>query len=349
VAIDILADAATWRGFACCRLAQREEEMALAARQRIIWMAVIVFVLAAGGLLFYLASREQPYDPSFDTGVAEPAYRTDRPRVLYDEAHLNVHSADGGYKGFADLITNDGYDVQRNRDAFMADRLAGVAVLVIVGARGHKYAHNTPAFTESEIAAVDQWVRSGGSLLLITDHYPFGAAAEPLGRRLGVDVASGMVEDPLHHEPSLGQSHLIFSRANGLLHDHPITQGRNRAERIERVLTFTGTSLRGPAEGSAFLSLSDAAVDRPASAPIVEKNGGNVRVTVNYGDPVSAGGRAQGLALGVGKGRVVVLGEAGMLSAQRNGRGGSPVGMNFPGYDNRQLALNILHWLSRLL
>lgn len=28
---------------------------------------------------------------------------------------------------------------------------------------------------------------------------------------------------------------------------------------------------------------------------------------------------------------------------------GQLVGMNVPGYDNRQLPLNILHWLSRLL
>jgi hypothetical protein len=44
----------------------------------------------------------------------------------------------------------------------------------------------------------------------------------------------------------------------------------------------------------------------------------------------------------------VVLGEAGMLRAQRD-RGRERVGMNVPGYDNRQLALNILHWLSRVL
>jgi len=37
-----------------------------------------------------------------------------------------------------------------------------------------------------------------------------------------------------------------------------------------------------------------------------------------------------------------------MLRAQRPRRG-LPVGMNVPGYDNRQLALNIMHWLSRLL
>jgi hypothetical protein len=327
-----------------------EETMTFASRRGIIRIAVIVFGLAAGGgLLFYLANRERLYDPNFDTRIAEPAYRTDHPRFLYDEAHRNVHTANGRYKGFVELISNDGYELKLNREAFTTDRLAAVSVLVIVGARGATETENTSGLTESEIAAVDQWVRSGGSLLLIVDHFPFGAAAESLGRRLGVDIGDGIAEDPKNHEAKLGDSHLIFSRENGLLHDHPITQGRKQAERIERVLTFTGTSLRGPAEGSAFLSLSDAAVDRPASPPTVTKDGGDVRVTVNYGDPVSAKGRAQGLALEVGKGRVVVLGEAGMLSAQLNGPNGSPVGMNFPGYDNRQLALNIMHWLSRLL
>jgi hypothetical protein len=52
-----------------------------------------------------------------------------------------------------------------------------------------------------------------------------------------------------------------------------------------------------------------------------------------------------------GRGRVIVLGEAAMLSAQL---GISPnrtekMGMNVPGTDNRQFALNIMHWLSRLL
>ena len=49
-----------------------------------------------------------------------------------------------------------------------------------------------------------------------------------------------------------------------------------------------------------------------------------------------------------GKGHVVVLGEAAMLSAQLAGPNGNPFGMNRPGIDNRQLALNIMHWLSGL-
>ncbi len=63
-----------------------------------------------------------------------------------------------------------------------------------------------------------------------------------------------------------------------------------------------------------------------------------------YGEKrISAAGRAQGLALKAGEGRVVVLGEAAALSTR------APFGLTFPGTDNRQLALNIMHWLSGLL
>ena len=41
------------------------------------------------------------------------------------------------------------------------------------------------------------------------------------------------------------------------------------------------------------------------------------------------------------------MGEAAELSAQLGGRG--RMGMNAPGIDNRQMALNIMHWLSRQL
>ena len=37
------------------------------------------------------------------------------PRVLFDEAHNNFHTAGGRYKPFAELIANDGYQVIPNR------------------------------------------------------------------------------------------------------------------------------------------------------------------------------------------------------------------------------------------
>jgi hypothetical protein len=280
--------------------------------------------------------------------VAEPAYRGGGPSVLYDEGHLNSHTADGGYKPLADLIRSDGYTLRLTREPITAQALSGVSVLVVVCARGTNDANDGAAFSDSEAAAMDQWIRSGGSLLLITDHWPYGSAVESLAQRFGVQMGKGIVEDPGHHDPSLGESHLVFATDNGLLLNHPITRGRNPAEQVRRVLTFTGQSILGPPAAVPSMALSDGALERPPTVPQVEKDGDDVRVSMVYGDPAPATGRAQGIALELAEGRIVILGEAGMLRAQR-GSGGSRVGMNVPGHDNRQLAINIMRWLSRVL
>jgi hypothetical protein len=157
-----------------------------------------------------------------------------------------------------------------------------------------------------------------------------GAAAECLAKRLGVDMSKGAVFDPDNSEE--GPSSLIFSRQNHLLGDHPSTRGRDDSERVNRVRTFTGTSLKGPEGSVPILKLADTAVDR----------------SFDEGGEASAKGRAYGLAFAFGRGRVVVMGEAAELSAQVIGVD-RKMGMNVPGIDNRQMALNILHWLSGLL
>ncbi len=67
---------------------------------------------------------------------------------------------------------------------------------------------------------------------------------------------------------------------------------------------------------------------------------------------VSAAHRAQAVALSFGRGRVVILGEAAMISAQliqTPSQGTFLIGINYPRLDNRQFALNLMHWLSGLL
>lgn len=256
-----------------------------------------------------------------------PAFAAARPRLVIDEAHHNVHTREGTYAPFARLVAGDGYDVRSNRAPFTARSLEGAAILVIANPRGWPDAA-APAFTEDECAAVDAWVAAGGALLLVTDHAPIGSATERLAKRFGIDMGMGRVEDP-RHAAAAGRhpAQLVFSRRDRLLGDHPILDGRGPPERIERVMTFTGQSLRGPADSTPLLILSDTAVDLPASGP--------------------ATGRSQALALTHGNGRVVVTGEAAMLTAQV--RDGERFGMNVPGIDNRQLVLNIVHWLSRAL
>lgn len=317
-------------------------------RRKVVVVTAITVIVAAVVLFFVLANRDQPYDRGFVSQVSDPTYRTDGPIVLFDEGHLNTHTTTAGYKPLADLLRNDGYRLRVLQQPLSLPDLEGVSILVLALARGANDANDDPAYSEAEGAVVEGWVRAGGSLLLITDHWPYGSAASSLARKVDVEMGAGMTEDATHHDPDRGDSHLVFSEENGLLRDHPIVRGRSRAERVRRVLTFTGQSLQGPAAAVPFLALSDRATERPPGPPRVERTGDDVRVYMEYGDPVAAAGRAQGLALEVEAGRVVVLAEAGMLRAQRP-RKGLPVGMNVPGYDNRQLALNIMHWLSRLL
>jgi len=309
-------------------------------------LAVVAGLALLGALIFFFLGRERAYDPSFDVSVAAPAYSDGGPVVLFDEGHNNVHLTTTGYRPFAELLRNDGYDVRVSAGGIDASALADVQVLVIAGARGANDANDAPAFSADEIAAILDWVQRGGALLLVTDHWPFGTAAESLGARFGVEMSKGMASDPAHADPNRGESHIIFSRENALLGDHPITNGRSESERVERVLTFTGQSIRGPADASAFMRLAETAVDAPPTAPEVDRRGGDVRVSMTYAEPVSVAGWSQGIALSFGGGRVVVLAETGMLRAHTDRVGA--VGMNYPGYDNRQLALNIMHWLSGL-
>lgn len=306
-------------------------------RLRFRWFATTCLIaFAVGGF------AQQVADPDFDTKVARPACTKKHPKVLLDEAHNNFHTASGRYKPFADLITSDGYHVTPGTEKFSKETLKGLDVLVISNAlgapaMGSPEASNS-AFTDEECDAVRDWVRGGGSLLLIADHAPMGAANAKLGERFGVDMSKGYTGDPSNYDvESNNQGSIVYTRENKLLGDHSITRGRNDSEKISRVIAFTGQSLKGPAGSVAFMKLADTAID---SIPTGQ---GNER------REVSAAGRAQGIAFKSGKGRVVVLAEAAMMSAQLAGPNKVKFGMNKPGTDNRQLALNIMHWLSGLI
>ena len=288
--------------------------------------AALAWVVAAWLAIASCAGAQQVADSTFDARVAKPAYPASHPRVLFDEAHRNFHTTTGRYKPFATLIANAagaGWDSD-----------SGTV---------------QPAFMSDECDAVRDWVRAGGALLLIADHAPFGTSAESLAQRFGVSMNKGYTIDSTHADPESGNpSCLVYSRANGLLADHAITCGRDSTEQVSRVIAFTGQSLLGPEGSIAFLKLGDQARDLPLRTFASARSWS---MALSATSP--AAGRAQGVAFSFGKGRVVVLGEAAMLSAQLILRPGGGVafrmGMNRAGIDNRQLALNIMHWLSGAL
>lgn len=299
-------------------------------------------------LLVSLAScRRDRGDTSYDTSVAEPAYAKEHPVLAFDEGHREHHQSRGTYTPFADLARHDGYEIRRVDGEITESELSKVRVLVIACAQGEGDVGDAPAFAPAECTAIERWVDGGGSLLLVTDHFPFGSAAESLGMKFGIEMSKGMTADAIQYDrEGKDDTQLDFNRENHLLGVHPVTEGRSAKERVERVVTYTGQSVRGPKGSTMFLRHGPTAVMRAPHAK-VEQTAKGSRVLVEYGDEKPAEGWGQGVALVHGRGRVVVLGEAAVLTAQMDGE--RKFGMNAKGNDDRKLALNTLHWLSGLL
>lgn len=313
---------------------------------RIVKRLLLGIALLAVGAVAWLAlfPAGQHADRSFQAIVAKPAYAAQHPIVLFDEGHANAHTLGGNFRAFGELLRNDGYAVQTSDTPFWPAVLARAKVLVIVNASGdprpklfginlkpfEKGHREAPAFRAEEIEAVRAWVQNGGSLLFVADHYPFGSSASALAAAFGVTMHCGFTEVAKQYPGQTDSSAIRFSRANGLLTDSPIANGRNASERLEVVQSFTGQSLDAR-EGTPILALPPSAIEYVPPPPQFK--------------PARAG-KAQGYAIEYGRGRVVVLGEAGMLAAQVDR--GAKFGMNVPGLDNKQFVLNTLHWLSRL-
>jgi hypothetical protein len=297
-------------------------------------IAVLLFSFAC--LMSSVAHGQQSADATFDARVENPTFTKNFPRVLFDEAHNNAETSHGRYKPFADLLFHDGYHLVVNRQPFTKASLASFKILVIVNPLGAEDVDDEgadgAAFTAAECDTIIDWVRDGGALLFIVDHAPFASAAEVLATRLGVELSKIETSDPANTQKEQNSTVIVYSRDNRMLAEHPIINGRSQAERVNRVMVFGGQSLKGPAGAESLLKLPDGAEEKTS-----EVKGS------------ATTGRAQGIAFRLGKGRVVMFGDAAMLSAQVSGSDNKPFGMNVPDIDNRQLALNVMHWLSGLL
>lgn len=271
------------------------------------------------------------------------------PVLAFDEGHNNAHSLSGGYAPFGNLLRADGFDVRSHRGTFKPDALRGTDVLVVVNADGgtnpklfglnlvplRSGVRGSPAFSDDEVRVVREWVGAGGSLLLVADHAPFGRAAADLAAAFGVTMHGGFTEVGNQYDGQLDPSFIEFSTENGLLAEHPIIAGLGDDERVRRVRSFTGQSLDGP-PGSSVLRLPPSAIEaQPIPAEAVGR------------EPASPpAGAAQAVAFDYERGRVVILGEAAMITAQIDQQR-RQFGMNQAGIDNRQFTLNVLHWLAR--
>jgi hypothetical protein len=309
-----------------------------------------VVVLAL--LLAFTASpacAQQVPDTTFDTRIERPAWERGKgPRLVLDQAHHNFHTLAGRYRPFGDLARSDGFRVSAGTSAFTRESLAGCDLVVIANALGSDDMGDSsamrPAFTNGEIAALKVWIDAGGALLLVADHAPMGSAAASLGRALGVDMRSAYTLDPAR-SASGNPTTIAYTPGRGLDTTLAIVRGRAGDPPVRRVVTFTGQSLAGPPGAAKLLALSDEAYDAMVTFEQWQQHD-----SIPLAMRKSAAGRVQGLAFAMGRGRVVVMAEAAMMTAQLAGPGGrSKFGMNAPGSDDRQFAINVLRWLGRRL
>lgn len=331
---------------------------------------VALAIALVPALLPPLEAQQVP-DTTFRFANDPPAYAQGQgPRVCIDAAHQNFHTMDGRYRPFATLLELDGYRVRSNDMPFAAEAMRDCDVMVIANPRSIKptesgaYPHDS-ALSENELSALAGWIWGGGRLLLIADHAPVPGAESALATVLGFTLFDGYVasSDSARSPAVFGAAdENVYRRiaegdtigpgalrrlagAPGILGDHPILRGRNPRESISVVVTFTGTAMHGAKDVEPLLVWG---ADAVGVAPIRR----NVTAAANANDwPLfSFAGWLHAGVRRFGNGRVVVLGEATMCSAQWGGPARFSMGMNAAyAAQNPQFCLNAVRWLTGAL
>jgi len=279
---------------------------------------------------------QQVPDTSFSYEIKNPAFPAGQGHViLVDESHHNFHKIDERYQPFAKLLRSDGYILKPGMSEITKE-LLGTCKIFVTSVPTSK--NNQSAYTKEEIKILKDWVKEGGSLLLITDHMPDPPAMAELAEVFGIEVINGYV---LNEAPNEDPGPIYFKRKDGTLTDHPITNGRNESEKIDHVTSFTGCAFKA---GKNFIPLMTFGQDKiswmtkeegkfPADTPKIDVEGWY-----------------QGGVLEYGKGRLAFFGEAGMFTAQIIRPQGIRFGMNVSiAKENPQFLLNIFHWLSGII
>ena len=277
-------------------------------------------------------------DNDFDVSVSEPRLKNIKPKVLFDEAHKNHHEIETTYKPFATLISNDGCVVTSTDGSIDNSLLSKTDIFIVATAMGKEDPGDKPPFLQSEVDQLEQWVANGGSLLLITEHFPFGLAMSPVLNKFGVQVHNGYTEDTLLNNKEVKDA-LLFTKSKGNLNPtHPIL------DKVERLNTFTGSSVKGDSTWTQLLIFTPNAQNFNIKVN-VKKDGGDITTSVEYADFYPAKGYSQGMCKQYGKGKIVVLAESAFLTAQFD-KNGNKYGMNSPNEDNKQFVLNLIRWLA---
>jgi len=307
----------------------------------IVSLSLVAFVYGAGHPHQTASTVEPPrtVDKSFSCVIKNPAYPEGKgPVVLIDEAHNNFHTAVGTYLPFADLLRQDGYVIERAKEKISKELPKLGVIYVIADAQPPFKVGDPPTFAEEEIRVLNEWVKKGGALFVITDHMPDPGAIKDLALSFGIEVSNGYV---MQGPPPGRPGPMLFQKRGGSLADHFLTNGRGSDEKVHRVATFAGSAFRCEQGFQPILILGEG-----FRSWMPKEYNKFPPGTLN----IDVSGWYQGGVMPYGNGRVAFFAEAAMFTAQVFANGRVKAGMNHPlGRDNARLLLNILHWLSNLL
>ncbi len=249
----------------------------------------------------------------------------------------------------AETLTQDGYVVRELSTRFDEASLAGVSIVI---SKNPLSAYNrdnwnlpTPsAFSRGEIELLHNWVLSGGAILLQIEHMPIPGAAEELLSRFNFEISNGFALDErsLHgydEEVIHAAGRVSFRRSDRSLADHPITNGRTIAERVDSIETSVGSAFRLPPDGESLLTFG------PSFVSLLPESSWEFDDTT----PRQAiGGWSQAGVARVGLGRIAVLGDSWLLRSALEEED-SEMGPAYEESQNPQFTLNVVYWLSGLL
>ncbi len=301
------------------------------------------YILATGLFVVLLSActnqASQIPDRDFVVVNNSPAYKHgEGPLILVDGGHNNFHTIRGRFLTFANILREDGYRVKSLKGMISSEKLSTARILVIANALNDRNIDNwtlpTPsAFTKEEIEVLYTWVNNGGRLFLIADHMPWPGASSDLAAEFGFTFYNGFNIDV--RSPS------YFLRSNGTLADNIITNGKGESDYVRQIPKTEGQAFQIPDDAepilifdkTSLLLLPDTAWRFHENTPLIPIK-----------DFVQGAYKKEGL------GKIVVVGEASMFTAQINTRLNIKMGMNREdAKDNSKLLLNIIHWLDDLI
>ena len=172
---------------------------------------------------------------------------------------------------------------------------------------------------------------------------PFAGDAASLAGAVGFRVDERLCVEGNDPDPRTGDYPIVFRRSDATLRANAITNGRGQAERVDSIVSFTGSAFYFfSGRGDSLMVLAARHASAHAEGRVA------VRRTRRPTSTAEAFFRAPHLS--TGKGRVAMFGEAAMFTAQRKGAESVPMGMNAPeASQNPQFILNVLHWLVKVL